>query len=138
EEHFSHIINLAEVDALVHGPDGPRSGTQGIALRAICSPDIKPVQNFPARRHETEWILLTSGTTGVPKMVVHTLATLTAAIRIDPDRRDFVVWGTFYDIRRYGGMQIFLRAMLGRRSLVLSSTEETTADHLHRLGRLGV
>ena len=45
---------------------------------------------------------------------------------------DPVVWGTFYDIRRYGGMQIFLCAMLGRRSLVLSSTEETTADHLHR------
>jgi acyl-coenzyme A synthetase/AMP-(fatty) acid ligase len=138
EEHFSHIINLGEVDALVHGPDGPRFGTQDIALRAICSSDIERARNFPARRHETEWILLTSGTSGVPKMVVHTLATLTAAIRIDPDRRDPVVWGTFYDIRRYGGMQIFLRAMLGRRSLVLSSTEETTADHLHRLGRLRV
>jgi acyl-coenzyme A synthetase/AMP-(fatty) acid ligase len=138
EEHLSHIIKLGEVDALVHGPDGPRFGTHDIALRTICTPNIEPVRDFPARRHATEWILLTSGTTGVPKMVVHTLATLTAAIRIDPDRRDPMVWGTFYDIRRYGGMQIFLRAMLGRRSLVLSNAEETTADHLHRLGRLGV
>jgi non-ribosomal peptide synthetase component F len=137
-EHFSHLIKLGEADALVHGPEGPRSGTQNIAFRAICSPKLRAATSIPARLHETEWILLTSGTTGLPKMVVHTLATLTAAIKVDPERRDRVVWGTFYDIRRYGGMQIFLRAMLGHSSLVLSSSDEPTADHLHRLGRLGV
>ena len=30
------------------------------------------------------------------------------------------VWATFYDIRRYGGLQIFLRAVLGGGSMVLS------------------
>jgi len=30
-----------------------------------------------------------------------------------------VVWATFYDIRRYGGLQIFLRAVLGGASLIL-------------------
>src|SRR5205807_4101425 len=49
-----------------------------------------------------------------------------------------VVWGTFYDIRRYGGMQIFLRTVLGRGSLVLSSADESAANHLLRLGSLGV
>ena len=43
------------------------------------------------------------------------------------------VWGTFYDIRRYGGLQIFLRAVLGGGSLVLSSAAEPMADHLERL-----
>ena len=44
-----------------------------------------------------------------------------------PDRRDRspatqkdIVWGTFYDIRRYGGLQILLRALLGQASLILS------------------
>ena len=45
------------------------------------------------------------------------------------------MWGTFYDIRRYGGMQIFLRAVVGDASLVLSSAGEPIAEHLERLGR---
>ena len=55
----------------------------------------------------------TSGTSGPPKMVAHTLATLTGAV---PPRRRAKRWATFYDIRRYGGLQIFLRALGGRRS----------------------
>jgi len=45
-----------------------------------------------------------------------------------------VVWGTFYDIRRYGGLQIFLRAVLGCGSFVLSSAAESVSDYLLRLG----
>jgi acyl-CoA synthetase (AMP-forming)/AMP-acid ligase II len=48
------------------------------------------------------------------------------------------VWGTFYDIRRYGGLQIFLRAVLGGASLVLSSADEPVADHLTRIAKHGV
>jgi acyl-CoA synthetase (AMP-forming)/AMP-acid ligase II len=48
------------------------------------------------------------------------------------------VWGTFYDIRRYGGLQIFLRAIVGGASLVLSCAGEPIGDHLARLGRCGV
>src|SRR2546430_3140532 len=42
---------------------------------------------------------------------------------------------TFYDIRRYGGLQIFLRAFLGRGSFVLSGAGESPRDYLLRLGR---
>ena len=49
-----------------------------------------------------------------------------------------MIWGTFYDIRRYGGLQIFLRAVLGGASLILSSAGEPVADHLARLARHGV
>jgi acyl-CoA synthetase (AMP-forming)/AMP-acid ligase II len=48
------------------------------------------------------------------------------------------VWGTFYDIRRYGGLQIFLRAVGGGASLVLSSADEPVAEHLARLAEHGV
>jgi acyl-CoA synthetase (AMP-forming)/AMP-acid ligase II len=42
------------------------------------------------------------------------------------------------DIRRYGGLQIFLRAVCGGASLVLCSAGEPVADHLARLAERGV
>jgi acyl-coenzyme A synthetase/AMP-(fatty) acid ligase len=79
--------------------------------------------------------MFTSGTTGVPKMVAHSLEALTGAIK---SMGEGVTWGTYYDIRRYGGLQIFLRAMLGDASLILSDADENIADFLARLGRDGV
>ncbi len=68
-------------------------------------------------------------------MVAHTLEALTGAIKPSGDG---IIWGTFYDIRRYGGLQIFLRAVLGGASLILSEADEPIADFLVRLGRDGV
>ena len=85
---------------------------------------------------QTEWVLLTSGTTGAPKLVSHNVASLTAPIKAGTGAPP--VWGTFYDIRRYGGLQIFFRAVIGGGSLVLSSAGEPVADHLARLAAHGV
>jgi non-ribosomal peptide synthetase component F len=71
-------------------------------------------------------------------MVIHDLATLTSALRVPSPADGAHVWGTFYDIRRYGGLQIYLRAICGGASLVLSSAGEPVADHLARLGAHGV
>lgn len=86
---------------------------------------------------ETEWVLLTSGTTGLPKLVAHTLASLTDPMIAAPTAPD-AVWSTFYDIRRYGGLTILLRALLGGGSMVLSDAAEAPADFLARAGRNGV
>jgi acyl-coenzyme A synthetase/AMP-(fatty) acid ligase len=142
-EHLAQVIALGEADAVVCGPQGLPADARDLALRmacklVTCSLQIEPGQESPPRRRQTEWIMLTSGTTGAPKMVVHTLASLTAAIKIDLDPQNAIVWGTFYDIRRYGGLQIFLRAMLGGTSLVLSSADESGSAHLDRLRRHGV
>jgi acyl-coenzyme A synthetase/AMP-(fatty) acid ligase len=87
---------------------------------------------------ETEWILLTSGTTGLPKLVVHSLASLSGAIERSNPSRTPAVWSTFYDIRRYGGLQIFLRAALTGASLVLQGGQESAADFFGRAGAQGV
>ena len=84
-----------------------------------------------APRLATEWVLPTSGTCGPPKLAVHTLATLVGAIQPAPLQE----WATFYDIRRYGGLQIFLRALGGRGSLRLSRPDEPVDGFLARLAR---
>lgn len=104
----------------------------GLALRTGSQ---RPQDRGP--QVQTEWILLTSGTTGVPKLVQHTLASLAGAIGPDPSAGS-TVWSTFYDIRRYGGLQIFLRSALTGAALVLTGAHESTADFLARAGAHGV
>ena len=134
--HLNALIADAEIDAVVIDDEAQRA-SYGLPVYAVCSPSIAPLEQREPAAFRTEWVLLTSGTTGVPKMVVHSLAGLAAAIAPRTDN-DVMVWGTFYDIRRYGGLQIFLRAVLGGASLILSSAGEPVADHLARLARHGV
>ena len=137
-EHLATVIHKAAVDAIVSDSDPLPAAPISVPLYVTVAPVITPSDNVEADRHETEWVLLTSGTSGVPKMVVHSLATLSAPIKSDQHQGSDVVWGTFYDIRRYGGLQIFLRAVLGHGSLVLSSAGESPGDHLLRLRMHGV
>jgi len=136
--HLPALIEAAEIDAVVVEQGSPERATFDLPVRAVCAPSIKTAELVPSARLRTEWVMLTSGTTGVPKMVMHTLAGLTAPMRAGSPADGAAVWGTFYDIRRYGGLQIFLRAVLGGASLVLSSAGEPVADHLGRLARHGV
>jgi acyl-coenzyme A synthetase/AMP-(fatty) acid ligase len=82
----------------------------------------------------TEWVLPTSGTSGPPKLAIHTLQTLTGALGPTPHQE----WATFYDIRRYGGLQIFLRALAGSGSLRVAGYDEPMEAFLTRLGALDV
>jgi acyl-coenzyme A synthetase/AMP-(fatty) acid ligase len=136
-DQLAHVVATAGVDAAVTAPGGSPL-LSDIPLQVTCQPAIEATAHLPSRRCTTEWVMLTSGTTGVPKMVVHTLAGLTGAIMRSAPQPTPVVWGTFYDMRRYGGLQIFLRAMLCGTSFVLSNAGETVAAHLERLGARGV
>jgi acyl-coenzyme A synthetase/AMP-(fatty) acid ligase len=107
---------------------------------ALDQTSVQPVRQDLQRRRtqDTEWILLTSGTTGVPKLVVHSFDSLAGALPRHPASVKPMVWSTFYDIRRYGGLQIYLRAVLSGSPLVLSDAGEPTRDVLARAGAAGV
>src|SRR6185437_6406377 len=134
--HLGALIADAEIDAVVVDDEAHRTA-YNLAVCVVCAAKVAPLAQSLRAAVRTEWVLLTSGTTGVPKMVVHSLAGLAAAIAPRTDNEP-MIWGTFYDIRRYGGLQIFLRAVLGGASLILSSAGEPVAEHLARLGHHGV
>jgi acyl-coenzyme A synthetase/AMP-(fatty) acid ligase len=132
-EHLPSVIAGANVDAIVTDRHAPDYAGLGVRTCVVADDGVTPAASAQCERRQTEWILLTSGTTGGPKMVLHSLASLTAAIPGGRREGPPIVWSTFYDIRRYGGLQIFLRAILGGTSLVLSSAKEPAEDHLARL-----
>lgn len=141
-EHLPYVMRHAAVDAVVSDGRFLQGASIGAAQHAIFKPALAPHVPLSREHVPTEWILLTSGTTGRPKMVQHTLASLSGAIAgVSPTRKQGatdVIWSTFYDIRRYGGLQIFLRAVLTGSSLVLAGPEEPLATFLVRAGDAGV
>ena len=130
--HIPFVVATAEVDIVVSDQPVDVFGALSADRFIQCSATITPTQAGRCAQQPTEWILFTSGTSGPPKMVSHSLMSLAGALRSGGTLPGAIVWCTFYDIRRYGGLQIFLRALLGGGSLVLSSAEESAADFLIR------
>src|ERR1700735_581016 len=130
--YLQALMEGAGIDAVVtaHPAQWTDAGTRLIVTAGAPARAAAKAQSERA----TEWLMLTSGTSGVPKIVSHSLEGLTGAIVADsPARTGPAVWATFYDIRRYGGLQIFLRAIIGGGSMVLSVPGEPVADYVARL-----
>jgi acyl-coenzyme A synthetase/AMP-(fatty) acid ligase len=140
-EHIAFVAETAAADFIVTDQPLPEPIRSRVECIVPCAPKTGDVLSDAQRRaseYETEWVLLTSGTTGLPKLTVHTLASLAGAIERKASTSSSIVWSTFYDIRRFGGLQIFLRAALTGTSLVLKGAKEPAADFLLRAGAQGV
>jgi acyl-coenzyme A synthetase/AMP-(fatty) acid ligase len=137
-EHRSSVIAGAGVDAIVSDGDVCAADGRDVALCVRAGRTIEPADEPTVRDQRTGWVMLTSGTSGAPKMVQHCLHSLTGAIEPVARPEAPVIWGTFYDIRRFGGLQILLRSLLCGGSLVLSDAEEPMGSYLERAGARGV
>jgi len=135
DEQLDWLADAGCFDAVVIDHERPVASRAGIVARvgpAGAAPALSLAQNV-----DTEWVMFTSGTTGAPKLVVHTLAGLAGAIDPDDVEAGARVWGTFYDVRRYGGLQILLRALRAGASLAYAAPGEDIAEFLARLGAHG-
>jgi len=137
------IARQAEADAILYDTDDQRAALARLGMPVRCTASLVPSPGAAERGHPTttqptEWVLLTSGTTGEPKLVVHSLATLAGDLQTSTAAATGTIWSTHYDIRRFGGLQILLRALLCGGSLVLSDPEEPIHDFLQRTARAGV
>jgi acyl-coenzyme A synthetase/AMP-(fatty) acid ligase len=123
---------LAQIEALSHA----EVKVSGESLTSTLDFDIdtrsQSAANGELRHGPTQWVLPTSGTTGAPKLVSHRLTGLLGAISPALQSGPMPVWATFYDIRRFGGLQIFLRACATGAHFVISDAAESLTEFLAR------
>lgn len=89
----------------------------------------------PASR-ATTWLLPTSGTTGTPKLIAHTLASLTRSMP-SRTRGSEYRWGSLYGFRRFAGLQVFLQSWLAATTLMLADDDEALSSKLERFAEAG-
>jgi non-ribosomal peptide synthetase component F len=91
-EHLAAVISSAGVDAAVVEGSLAQIAQDGLLIAPL-SDEVTPLASASSPELDTEWVLFTSGTAGAPKMVIHSLAGLTGAIKRpavpDPD----ILWG---------------------------------------------
>lgn len=86
---------------------------------------------------ETAWMMTTSGTTGIPKIVPHTLESLARTVRRDPFGAT-PVWGLVYEMTRFAGLQVALQALIGGGTLAAAPRYAPMAEQIDFLARVGV
>jgi acyl-CoA synthetase (AMP-forming)/AMP-acid ligase II len=100
-------------------------------LGDLSLPDA-PAQTAPG---PTQWLMTTSGTTGIPKIVRHTLDSLTRSVRVmaPPLPR----WGLVYEPSRFAGLQVVLQALLGGGELIAPDPDGDVGARMRFLAQHG-
>src|SRR6202051_3652925 len=94
-DHLQSLMADADIDAVV--TDHPERWTDSHAKLVIpATPPARATTQIKTER-ATEWLMLTSGTSGVTDIVRPALEALTGAIIADGPARSAAVWATFYD-----------------------------------------
>ncbi|MEO0830075.1 MAG: class I adenylate-forming enzyme family protein, partial [Pseudomonadota bacterium] len=85
----------------------------------------------------TAWMMTTSGTTGVPKIVPHTLESLARTVRRDPMGAT-PVWGLVYEMTRFAGLQVALQSLVGGGTLAAAPRYDPMPEQVAFMAQAGV
>ncbi|MBU0726821.1 MAG: long-chain fatty acid--CoA ligase [Alphaproteobacteria bacterium] len=119
-------------------PDLPQETIATLMAQAGIDQLIRDSSELTAGHSDrpTEWILATSGTTGVPKLVRHIIASLTRMISAS-GWQEGQRWGLLYDMTRFAGLQVLLQALLGGASLILTRGDDPLPRRVAELAEAG-
>jgi len=133
ETAWAGHFRTAGVEVVV--TDGPAPAglkVESLPANHLLDSPSAPTDAPPAPPVSTRLVIPTSGTTGTPKLVSHSWATLTRTVKTGADavcRR----WGLLYELTRFAGLQVFLQALASRATLIFT---EHLADLEARLALL--
>ena len=80
--------------------------------------------------YQTEWIIPTSGTTNIPKLVSHSFQSLTKSTKFNVELGGGFKWGLVFDIYRFSGIQVFLQAVLAGSTLIITNPSQNMSKLL--------
>lgn len=81
--------------------------------------DLSIQENSDSNNFHTEWIIPTSGTTKTPKLISHTLDSLTHSLKKDLEKGKDYTWGLLYDMYRFAGIQVYLQSIISGSKLIV-------------------
>ncbi len=143
-----HVAGLLLVSASA-GPEVVAALAEAVRAEVVVSDrDDLPGARTPAEAlgllredgpppRETVWMMTTSGTTGIPKIVPHTLDSLARTVRRDPSMAA-PVWGLVYEMTRFAGLQVALQALIGGGTLAVAPRYAPMAEQIAFLAAAGV
>lgn len=111
------LMNLLAPDCVISHQGGALidAGLEAPVIAEVGALDFSDASTTGA----TDWIMTTSGTTNSPKLVRHSLASLTRTVRLNADRARGQIWGLVYDYSRFAGLQVVLQSLMSGACLVL-------------------
>ena len=124
----SHFIKLAACDLLITDTEQINSVITSVLADTIRKSNESAITKS-TREIPTEWLVATSGTSSMPKLVSHTLESLTVS-SLKRVNNSNLVWGLLYDLHRFAGIQVFLQALIGGNTLVVTESDESLAIRL--------
>ena len=83
--------------------------------------------------YKTKWIIPTSGTTNIPKLVSHTFQSLTKSTKFNVELGENYNWGLVFDIYRFSGIQVFLQSILAGSTLIITNPTHSMSQTLSLL-----
>jgi acyl-coenzyme A synthetase/AMP-(fatty) acid ligase len=123
--------------AEVHLLPAPLPAPDGFTGPVLELDDVDPQQRpavEPGDGPSTAWVLATSGTTGEPTRVRHTLTSLSRTVR-SGGRAGSLRWGLVYDPNRMAGLQVLLQGLLTGAPVLDAGTEGSIGERATWLAR---
>jgi len=118
-------------DVHLQSPDAHASASTSLAERVAVTSE-----NGGASDEPTRWLLSTSGTTGTPKQIGHTLESLSRGVRAEGGR-DFT-WGLLYDPNRMAGTQVLLQGLRSGAPVIAPTLSAPLPERLAKFVEAGV
>ena len=130
------LLAQAKIDLVIEGSDLGFSELIR-SIHSIGAIESSIISNGDSLRTiETIWMLPTSGTSGIPKLISHTLESLTRTMTARNLSNQYV-WGSLYSIRRFAGLQVFLQSWISQTPLILLDESQNLFESLDSLIKFG-
>lgn len=128
EKFIKYLENVVQADTVIYDRYVDHD-IWSINKQTIDLVDAESDSNIVFEKIITNWFIATSGTTGTPKVVSHTLESLTRTVnkKIDDTHK---VWGLMYEPGRFAGIQVIMQALASGATLLVPNLSNNFNENI--------